>query len=173
MQRPNIVRMLRASLNVAAQAQIIATDSLGLVVVTLFRQESRKCMPGRVHPSPRFNVLEVIVSSNALSQVGVTQFVIAPMIFKFTIQHSFGDRQYVMSRIVEKSSLRRDAAEAFMETSALFFRRPKILERGVSYAFGVVVHRRGGQIQFRGVRPRLVDNILPASESVRLLIRKP
>ena len=61
MQRPNIVGMLSAPLDVAAQSKIIAIDLLGLLEMALGRQESRERMARRMHPSPRFDVLKIVI----------------------------------------------------------------------------------------------------------------
>jgi hypothetical protein len=62
LERPNIIRVLRTPLNSAAQAQIVATDLLSLVVMAPLSQQRRKRMPRWMHPRPRLDVLQFVVS---------------------------------------------------------------------------------------------------------------
>ena len=64
MERPNIVGMLCTALNSAAQSQIVATDLLSLAVMALLGQQGRKRMPRWMHPGPRLDVLQIVVSIN-------------------------------------------------------------------------------------------------------------
>ncbi|MFZ1150150.1 MAG: hypothetical protein WAR76_10510, partial [Xanthobacteraceae bacterium] len=52
MQRPDVVGMLRASLNFAGQTKIVAIYFLGFGAVTPLRQKSSQSMPRWMHPRP-------------------------------------------------------------------------------------------------------------------------
>ena len=71
MQRPDIVRVLGAALHLAAQAEIVAIDLLGLLRVALVEKQRRQRMARRVHPRPWLGVGEVVVLfGGILAQLG-------------------------------------------------------------------------------------------------------
>ena len=107
MQRPDVIRVLCAPLNSTAQAEIIATDLLRLTVMALFGQQGRKRMPRRMHPGPRLDVFQIVVSIDGFPQMGVATFMIALVVFKFAIEHLLAYRQYAVRAVVEDFSFRR------------------------------------------------------------------
>jgi hypothetical protein len=71
MERPNIIRVLCTSLNSSAQAQIVATDLFSLAVMALLGQQSCKRMPRWMHPGPRLDVFQIVVSIDGFPQMSV------------------------------------------------------------------------------------------------------
>ena len=164
LQRPDIVRMLRTTLDSAAQAEIVAVDLLGLAVVALFGKQGRQRMPRRMHPGPRLDVFQVVVPIDGFPQMGIAAFMIAFVIFEFAVQHLLAHRQDAARAVVENLSLARECAQAVVKQLALLLGLVELLERGMRDALGVVLHRGRNRIQLRIIRQRRVDDLLPASE---------
>jgi hypothetical protein len=92
MERPDILRVLYTLLNSSAQAQVVATDVLSLPVMALLGQQSCKRMPRWMHPGPRLDVRQIVVSIDGFSQVSVGKFMIAFVVFQLAVQHLFAHR---------------------------------------------------------------------------------
>ena len=92
MQCPDIVRMLRAPLDPAAQAKILAVDLLRFLKVALFDKKSAQRVPRRMHPGPRLVVRQRVVPPDALSKVDERFGVVSHVIFHLAIHHSMGHR---------------------------------------------------------------------------------
>jgi hypothetical protein len=164
-QRPDIVRMLGTPLNPAAQAQIVATDLLGLDVMALLSQQGRQRMPRRMHPGPRLDVLQIVVAIDRLPQMGIAKLMIASVVFEFAIQHLLADREDAAGAIVEDLSLRGDAPQAVAKYLAFPVGRAELLQRRLCNALGVVGHRGRNRIQLPVIRQRRADDVLPAPET--------
>src|ERR1700678_168522 len=80
MERPDIVRMLRATLYPAAKAKIVAIDLLGLRIMALLHQQCREGVTRRMHPCPGLGVTQIVVPANGLPQMLVGFLVIALVI---------------------------------------------------------------------------------------------
>src|SRR6202023_4088332 len=89
MLRPDVVGELSATLDLAAQPQIIAINLLGLLVMSLLHQQARERMPWGAHPGPGLDVLEIIVAAEALPRVLVGLLVIAEGILELAVKHLF------------------------------------------------------------------------------------
>ena len=72
-----------------AQAQIVAIDLLGFLVVALLRKQRRQGMARRMHPRPGLYVLEIVVAANALAQMLVGGFVVALVVRELAVEHLF------------------------------------------------------------------------------------
>src|SRR5918999_1600442 len=99
MQCPNIVRMLRASLDLVAQSKIIAVNFLRFLILALLDQKSTQGVPRWVHPRPWLVVRQCIVAPNTLSEVDECLSVIARVIFSPPVHHPLPHRQY-LARII-------------------------------------------------------------------------
>jgi hypothetical protein len=89
---PNIIRVLCTPLNSSAQAQIVATDLLSLAVMALLGQQSCKRMPRWMHPCPRLDVLQIVVSIDCFPQMSIGKFMIAFVVFQLAIEHLLAHR---------------------------------------------------------------------------------
>src|SRR5262245_979519 len=103
MQCPDIVRMVRASLDFFRQTEVFAIRFFGFVVVTLLRQKSSQSVSRWMHPCPRFMIFEIIVETDALPQMNIAFAMVAAMIFQLPIKHFLPDRQDVFRRVIGKS----------------------------------------------------------------------
>src|SRR5579871_4379039 len=61
-QGPDVVGMLGAALDPAAQAEIVAIDGFGLVMMALLHQQRGQGMARWMHPGPRFGVVQIVVA---------------------------------------------------------------------------------------------------------------
>ena len=90
---------------------------------------------------------------------------IAFVVFQLAVQHLLAHRQYAVGAVIEDLSLRRDTPQAVVKQLTLSLGIVEPLERSVSDALRVVVHRGRNQIQLRVIRQRRVDDLLPAPET--------
>src|SRR5579862_1332311 len=99
--------MLGTTLDFSSQTEIVAIDLFGLLAMPLLKKERGQCVTGWMHPSPRLDVVEVVIATNTFSQVLVCSIVIALVVFQFAIEHLLADCQDAVRRVVEESSLLR------------------------------------------------------------------
>src|ERR1700693_313325 len=117
-----------------------------------------------MHPGPRLGVAKAVVSSDALAQSREGRFVIALVIFQFSLQRLLTYAQCRMSIVAEESTIRRDTSETFVEPGPLILSRGNVLERRVCDTSRIVLHRCRDQVKVWIVRHWLVDNRLPLTE---------
>src|SRR5580704_8322095 len=122
-------------------------------------------MPWRMHPGPWLGVAKAVVSSDALAQSREGGFVIALVIFQFSLQHLLTHAQYRVSMVAEESTIRRDTSKTFVEPDLLILSRGNVLERRVCDTSRIVLHRGRDQVKFRIVRHWFVDDRLPLTEA--------
>ena len=117
--------MLGAALNFSSQTEIVAIDLLGLLAMPLLKKEGGQRVTGRVHPSPRLDVLEIVIATDTFSQVLVCAIMIALVVFQFAIEHLLADCQDAVRWIVEESPLSRDLPERLVKARCVPGRLPE------------------------------------------------
>src|SRR6476660_9264000 len=97
-------------------------------------------MPRRMHPRPRFDIIQAIIAKNAFAQIFESDVVVALMVFNFSLEHHGANSEDITRPVVEESPFRWDALQAVIEAFALKVGVVESLEGRLSYPFGVVVH---------------------------------
>src|SRR5580700_7577382 len=132
--------MLGAALNFSCQTEIVAIDLLSLLAMPLLKKEGSQCVARRVHPSPRLDILEVVIATDTFSQVLVCAIVIALVVLQFSIEHLLADCQDAVRRIVEESPLLRNLSERLVKAAAFPVGFWEILQERLGDAFRIMVH---------------------------------
>jgi hypothetical protein len=115
MQSPDVVRVLRAALNVGIQAEIIAVNTLGLFDVASLQKKGRKRMARGMHPCPRLDVFEVVVPTHTLPQMPKGQFEVSLVVLQFALEHHFADPKNFSGVVVEEPTTARHPRNAVVE----------------------------------------------------------
>ncbi len=164
-QRPHIVRMLGAALDVAAEAEVVAVDLLGFLDMALIQKQGRERVARRMHPGPRLGVGEIIVERDGLAQMPEGLVVLASVKGELAIEQSRADRQGCAGRVAQEPATGRDPLQVAVEPLAFQPGFVETSERRVRHAFRIVLHGRRQHVELGVIRHRFVDDVLPAAEA--------
>ena len=86
-QRPHIVRVVGSPAQNTIEPEISTKHGFSFVDVTLLQQERSEGMPGRLHPSPRFVIWQIVIKLDGPTKVIERRSIIAPSIGDLAVQH--------------------------------------------------------------------------------------
>src|SRR4051795_12876509 len=112
-------------------------------------------MAGRMHPSPRFMIVERVIAADGFTKVSVGDLKIAFVVLDFAVKHRSRDIEDRQSQIVEDPPFRGNPSRAVIESTALPIRMIGHFQEGISQPPRIMSHGYGHRIQVWIVGDRL------------------
>ena len=164
-QRPDVLGMPARADHARVEAQIRPVHRLRLRRLALLEQQRAEGMAGRLHPPPGLVVGQVVLETHRLAQVNEGGVETPSPVLDLAARHLRGDLEYVPAGVVEEEPGPGDARSRRLEALPVRLRGRDVAGRGVRHRLRVEDERGGHPVEIVIGGQRLVDDLLPHSES--------
>src|SRR5437764_11009309 len=118
-QAPDVVGVLAGTPQGAVQPQVGPVDRLGVLQPVLLEQQCPEGVAGRLHPSPRLVVEQVVVPLDRVAEMRERLLGVALAVLDLAVQHRLGDAEDVAAGVVEQVAALGHPADRVPEQLAL------------------------------------------------------